>query len=115
MSTRQPPNLNRRLRLDTRTRLPDGAGGYSESWTALGTLWAALQAAGGARTGAAPVASRSQRLRAILRALPMGHPLRPHPGQRLVEGTRVFQILAVIEDDNRGRYLRCDLLEEAVL
>ena len=34
------PRLNRRLTLEEAQRLPDGAGGQTLSWVALGTLWA---------------------------------------------------------------------------
>ena len=35
--------LNRALVLETADQLPDGAGGYSQTWRALGTLWAAVE------------------------------------------------------------------------
>ena len=38
------PHLSRQLVLEDPRRLPDGAGGYVESWSALGTLWAEVTA-----------------------------------------------------------------------
>jgi hypothetical protein len=36
------PHLNRALVLEGVVRTPDGAGGFTEAWAALGTLWAEL-------------------------------------------------------------------------
>ena len=36
------PDLNRTLVLEGATRVSDGAGGYTEVWATLGTLWAAI-------------------------------------------------------------------------
>jgi head-tail adaptor len=35
--------LNRRLVLEAASRLPDGAGGYAETWVVLGELWADIR------------------------------------------------------------------------
>ncbi|MFT7254059.1 MAG: head-tail adaptor, partial [Paracoccaceae bacterium] len=35
-----PPDLSRRLTLEAAVRLPDGAGGFSETWEPLGHIWA---------------------------------------------------------------------------
>ncbi len=52
-------------------------------------------------------------LRIVVRAAPEGHPARPEPGQRLVEGARRYRILAVAETDAAGLYLTCFAREEA--
>ncbi|MFD1344539.1 head-tail adaptor protein, partial [Litorisediminicola beolgyonensis] len=36
------PRLTQALGLETPTRQSDGAGGFTEGWQALGTLWAEL-------------------------------------------------------------------------
>ncbi|WP_322865508.1 head-tail adaptor protein [Aquicoccus sp. G2-2] len=107
--------LNRRLVLEAPERLPDGAGGFSEGWTMLGTLWAQVDA----RTGrekqgeAVPVSNVGYRI--TLRAAPVGHSMRPQPDQRLRDGTRVFRILAVAEAAPDGRYLTCFAEEEVAV
>lgn len=106
--------LNRKLVLEMPARLPDGAGGFAESWMPLGTLWAAVIS----RTGreAAGVAAPLSRVayKIIVRAAPVSSDARPHPNQRFREGERVFRIHAVTEDDQDGRYLVCTAQEEIV-
>lgn len=104
--------LNRKLVLEMPARLADGAGGFSESWMPLGTIWAEVIA----RTGreAAGVAGPISRVayKIIVRAAPVGSDARPHPNQRFREGTRLYRIVAVAEDDADGRYLMCTAQQE---
>jgi head-tail adaptor len=105
--------LNRKLILEAEERLADGAGGYTTVWTALGTLWAALEARSGREAAVAGGSVSRAGYRAILRAAPEGSPSRPRAGQRLREGTRIYAILSVAERDADARYLLC-LLEEEI-
>ena len=50
--------------------------------------------------------------RITLLGAPVGDARRPRPGQRLRQGTRLFQIEAVAESDSSGRYLDCFAREE---
>ena len=106
------PVLNRKLVLEAPDRVADGAGGFDEGWTALGTVWAEVSA----RTGrekqgeAVPVSNVGYRI--TLRGAPVGNSMRPLPDQRLRDGTRVYRILAVAERDPEGRYLTCFADEE---
>ncbi len=108
------PVLNRKLVLETPVRVPDGAGGFTVSWESLGVLWAELDA----RTGreAAGVATPLSRAvyRITVRAAPVGAASRPLPEQRFRDGSRVFNIQAVIEADPAARYLVCHAQEELV-
>jgi head-tail adaptor len=99
------PNLTRRLVLETPERAADGAGGHTETWVPLGTLWAGMTALAGREqaAGQGPVSRVAWRI--VLRAAPPGSPARPRPGQRLTEGARHFAITAVAEGDVTGRYL----------
>ncbi|MEQ8876919.1 MAG: head-tail adaptor protein [Phycisphaerales bacterium] len=107
--------LNRKLVLEGAERVADGAGGWGESWAALGTLWADVRARTGrdARGEAAKVSVAPCRI--IVRAAPVGAPSRPVPGQRFRDGTRVFAIQAVAEADGSGRYLTCFAEEEVAV
>lgn len=106
--------LNRLLVLEAPERVADGAGGFVQSWIALGTLWAKVTA----RTGreAAGVASPLSRVayKIFVRAAPIGSDARPQADQRLRDGERIFRILSVAEDDADGRYLLCTAQEETV-
>lgn len=106
------PRLNRRLVLEGPSRAPDGAGGWQESWAALGTLWAQIDARTGRDTGGEAAHLSLMRYRIIVRAAPRGAPSRPTPGQRLRDGDRVFAITAVAERDADARYLTCFAEEE---
>ncbi|WP_037227427.1 head-tail adaptor protein [Roseobacter sp. GAI101] len=107
--------LNRRLVLEAPTRLVDGAGGYRETWVALGTVWADVQARGGREAAQASVPISRMGFAITVRAAPFGSPERPEPQQRFREGTRVFKIQTVSEQDQDARYLVCLAQEEVVV
>lgn len=106
------PRLSRALVLEAPGDVPDGAGGFADGWTPLGTLWAEVTPRAGREAAgpADPVARAGFRIR--VRAAPPGDPARPRPGQRFAEGGRRFRILAVAEADPRGLYLDCLAEEE---
>ncbi|TYB82884.1 head-tail adaptor protein [Maritimibacter fusiformis] len=106
------PVLSRRLVLEAPERTPDGAGGFTTTWTQLGTLWAEVKPGTG-RERAVEFATVAQiPYRITLRAAPEGAPSRPRPEQRFRSGTRIFRILAVTEPDPGARYLTCFAQEE---
>ncbi|KPP85504.1 MAG: phage head-tail adaptor, putative, SPP1 family [Rhodobacteraceae bacterium HLUCCO07] len=105
-------HLNRRLVLETPERVADGAGGFAESWVALGELWAEVRARTGREKAGGAVALATVGYRITVRAAPVGHSTRPRPEQRLREGGRIFRILAVTERDAAARYLVCYADEE---
>lgn len=104
--------LDRLLTLEEPQRIPDAAGGFSESWTPLGEVWAEVTArtGRGAEFGLARTGRVSWRI--VVRGAPVGGPSRPRAGQRFTEGSRVYQIDAVAERDPQGRYLICFATEE---
>ncbi|MDF1621289.1 head-tail adaptor protein [Pseudothioclava nitratireducens] len=108
------PVLNRRLVLEEAQRMPDGAGGYSLDWQALGEVWAQVTPGTGVERAGEFVTLASVPFRIVLRAAPEGSPRRPRPEQRFRDGTRIFRILAVAEHDMRGHYLTCFTREEVV-
>lgn len=103
------PKLTRPLVLEDPQRSPDGAGGHTEVWVALGTHWAEVKPLTGRLTGAA---LSLQKYRITLRASPVGSAARPRPDQRLRDNNRVYRIDAVAERDATGRYLTCFAVEE---
>ncbi|GAA6149551.1 head-tail adaptor protein [Pseudooceanicola nitratireducens] len=106
------PRLNRLLVLEDRQRQPDGSGGYSEAWVALGEIWADVSARTGRGTDLGPLATARTGYRIVVRGAPVGTPSRPVAGQRFREGPRLFRIEAVAERDSEGRYLICFAHEE---
>lgn len=108
------PRLNRRLSLESPGRLSDGAGGFNQTWTTMGVLWAELTARAGRETHLSGVPLSSVPYRIVVRGAPHGHPERPLPNQRFRDGGRVFHIRSVAESDPEGRYLVCMAVEEVV-
>lgn len=106
------PVLNRKLVLETPANVPDGAGGFVESWQALGTVWAEVKAGSGRERAGAFATVSTLTLRITVRGAPVGSDQRPRPDQRFREGSRVFRILAVSERDPAGLYLICYANEE---
>ncbi len=109
------PRLNRRLTLESPVRVPDGAGGFEQSWTAIGVVWAQLKARTGRETQGAAASLSTVPYSVVVRAAPVGDPQRPVPEQRFRDGTRVFHIRSVAEADPEGRYLTCIADEEVVV
>lgn len=106
--------LNRELMLEMPARVPDGAGGFSESWMPMGKVWAKVTARTG-REKAGVAAPLSQvGFKIIVRAAPTYSNARPQSNQRFRDGSRYFRILSVAEDDVDGRYLMCNAQEETV-
>jgi len=105
-------SLSRELVLETRRILPDGAGGYSEAWVALGVLWAEVVAGSGRDVAGEEVTLSSVPCRITVRGAPVGSEARPKPEQRFRDGERAFRIVAVTERDRAGRYLTCFAREE---
>ncbi|MEM5468562.1 head-tail adaptor protein [Celeribacter marinus] len=98
--------LNSRLTLQQVQRVADGAGGYHDTWGALGVVWAAIDA----RSQGVPAL-----VRITVRAASVGHAHRPKPDQRFVDGTRSYVIVSVTESDSHGHYLTCQAREEVSL
>lgn len=105
----QPPNLTRKLVLEDPQRAPDGAGGYTETWVALGTLWAEVKSLSGRLAGDSV---SLQKYRITLRASPEGFASRPRPDQRFRDNDRLYRIDAVAENGPDARYLTCFAVEE---
>lgn len=108
------PRLNRKLVLEEALRLPDGAGGYAQTWVALGTLWAAVAAGSGREHAGESVTVSTVVYKITVRAAPQGAASRPKPEQRLRDGARLFRISAVTEADSLDQYLTCFAQEEVL-
>lgn len=106
------PHLNRALVLESAVRTPDGAGGFTEAWTALGMLWAEVLPGSGSDILGEERMLSAVPYRVTVRGAPVGATSRPTAGQRFREGARLFLIQAVTEHDPDGRYLTCFAREE---
>jgi head-tail adaptor len=106
------PHLNRALVLEGAAQSPDGAGGFVQTWSAEGTLWAEVLPGSGSDVLGEERMLSAVPYRVTVRGAPAGSPSRPKPGQRFREGARLFLIQAVTERDPAGRYLTCFVREE---
>jgi len=104
--------LSRALVLEASVRLPDGAGGFAQTWVPRGTLWADVRPGSGRDVAGEEVTLASVPYRITVRGAAQGAASRPKPEQRFRDGLRVFAILVVIESDGSGRYLTCFAREE---
>ncbi len=106
------PHLTQQLVLEAAQRSPDGAGGFTAQWIALGMHWAQIMPGTGREIGENGQPLSRQPLRIVVRAAPIANDRRPLAGQRFRQGTRIFAIAAVTELDADGRYLICRATEE---
>lgn len=102
------PNINRKLVLEAPQRVADGAGGYTETWQALGIIWGEVLPRGAGRE----VEASELKLKITVRAAPQGAPSRPSAMMRFRDVDRLYRIDAVTEAEAAGRYLVCFAQEE---
>jgi SPP1 family predicted phage head-tail adaptor len=85
--------LNQCASVLVRTMMPDGGGGFSESWNAIATLWVRVEPlSGGDDFGPDAVESRVRLRITIRRNASIA------AGQRIVIGARTFRIHAVLDE-----------------
>lgn len=102
-------DLRQRIRLEQVVRLGDGGGGASESWSLVAVLWAAiLPLGGGESVNADGLEGR------VTHEIWIRYRRAVVPEMRFVRGARVFEILSVIDVEERHRWLKV-LCEERQL
>lgn len=95
-----PGELRARLVLEQPVDTPDGAGGVTRSYATVATLWAAVtpMSARGDVVAAGLAATVTHRI--TIRA--RGDVTTRH---RLRDGTRIFRIASLRDQDDRGRFI----------
>lgn len=101
MKTKSIGDLRQRVTLEEVARVDDGGGGASESWVAVAVLWASVEPVGGDEDIVADVIDGNVTHEVWLR-----YRDGVVPAMRVTMGTRVFEILRVIDVDERHRWLR---------
>jgi SPP1 family predicted phage head-tail adaptor len=109
MSAFSPSALRHRVSLEALAREADGGGGFTDSWTELAELWAAITPTDGSESVEADRLAGTVTHEIVLR-----YRVGVTPSMRFRVGTRVFQILSAIDWGERGVWLRC-LCEEREL
>lgn len=106
----KPPRigaLRHRIVLETAIRSGDGGGGASVIWTPVAEIWAAIEP----RTGTEQIVGEAVSGR-ISHQITVRHRTDIEPARRVRFGARVFDILAVLDIDERRRLLNCLCREE---
>lgn len=98
--------LRQRVVLERPVRAADDGGGAAERWEPVATLWAAVTARSGKETLVADRVSGERRVNVIIR-----HRDDVTPGLRFRLGARRLDIRAVLDEDGRRRFLKCDCEE----
>lgn len=94
--------MRHRVDLQAPVRTPDGAGGATETWSTIASVWASIRS-----TGASEAVIADARRGRISHDIWIRHRADVTPGMRLAQGLRVFEILGVIDVGERHRRLRC--------
>lgn len=97
-----------RLALEAPLETPDGGGGASRTWSLLAEVWGAIRPVTGTERFEADGLSGR-----VSHEIWIRHRTGVTPDMRLRLGARVFEIRAVIDVNERRRFLRC-LAEERV-
>lgn len=98
--------LRHRVTLQQAVRTPDEGGGADLLWTDIASVWASIEAAGGSvRDASDRIDTRTRtKIRLRFRA-------GINPGMRFIEGSRIFNIQAVLDENGKRQWLLC-LCEE---
>lgn len=101
-----PGALRTELALEACTPIPDGLGGFDESWLEKATVFARVEPASAAsRYGA------GQTLETVTHHITMRYRADISSGMRLRKQARIFSVLTVHDPDESGRYLVCKVEE----
>ncbi len=96
-----PGELNRRLVLEAPVETPDGAGGVTRSYAEVTTLWAVAGRGAAVRpSGAAATIVAAATGATVTHRIPIARVDSP----RLRDGTRIFRIVALRDQDGTGRF-----------
>jgi SPP1 family predicted phage head-tail adaptor len=99
--------LRHRIMLEAQVRAADGGGGATVTWTPVAELWAGIEPITGSET------VRGEALAGrVSHEVTVRHRPGVEPAMRFRLGSRVFEIKAVLDVDERRRMLRCLCREE---
>ena len=99
--------LRHRLMLETPVRAGDGGGGAVVTWSPIAEVWAQITPMTGKETVVAEAIAGRVSHEIVIR-----YRVGVVPAMRLRWGGRIFEILAVLVEEERGRVIRCHCREE---
>ena len=98
--------MRERLVLEAPQDTPDGAGGFTRVWTGIATLWAGLRPLSAQERVVAEAEDHAVTHRILIRWRDD-----ISTDRRFRDGARIFEIRAVSDPDERGRFLNIDAAE----
>ncbi len=104
-----PGALRTELSLEASAPVADGLGGFSESWTEIGTVFAKTEP-----IAATSVFAADQTLETVTHRVTLRWRGDVSSGMRFVRPGRVLNIITVHDPDETGRYLVCRCREEGL-
>lgn len=100
--SRRVGKLRHRLTIERGVRITDEGGGASLVWEPVDDVWGAVEAASGKEKVAADrISGTAAYLITIRSRNDLG------PAMRFRRGDDIFEILAILDKDGRGRFLQC--------
>jgi SPP1 family predicted phage head-tail adaptor len=99
--------LRHRVTLESVVRLADGGGGAHVSWLPVAEIWAGIMPVSGSEIVSGEAVSGRVSHEIFIR-----HRAGVEPAMRFRYGARLFEIVAVMDRDERRRLLRCLCREE---
>ncbi len=100
-------DLRHRLTLEQPVSSPDGAGGVTITWSALKVLWARIEPKTGRETF-----THDQMETVISHEITARYDAAIRPNMRLLKNSRIFEILAVINLEEKSRWQQILVREE---
>lgn len=98
--------LRHRLVLEQASRTADGGGGAAENWATVAQIWGRIRPTGG--TELVDAGGLSGR---VTHEITIRYRTGVEPAMRITSGSRRFEIVAVIDIDERRRWLKCLCME----
>ena len=98
--------LRHRLTLEAAARTPDGGGGAAETWSAIAQLWGQIRPTSGIEVFETDGLSGR-----VSHEITLRYRSGVTPSMRLASGSRRFEIVAIIDIDERRRWLKCLCVE----
>ncbi len=99
-------DLRHRVQIESQARVSDGGGGATVTWTTVADVWAAIWT----RTSD-EVFEHDRAAGRATHDIWLRYRSDVKPEMRIRKGARTFDILGVIDPDDRARWLRCPALE----
>lgn len=95
-------DLTHRLRIEAPIRTPDDAGGVTLTWALIGEVYANIRSISGTER------LEDDRLAGgVTHAIWLRHRAELTSHHRLLYGTRIFEIRAILDRDGRHRFVEC--------